>query len=156
MRRSGTAAIFRPGPEVVIENRLKGRNPLTGIRVRTSGFGRYLVRQKMITEEGMRLGRHWDRIGPSELDRYLVQDVEHPAYNPQSVLIRAFIIDRMFPREAMRIIEAELYYSACASFALSGNREGWFAPLYQGPRNFFSVKVLRVNLEAGFKRLLCC
>jgi len=25
-----------------------------------------------------------------------------------------------------------------------------------GPRNFFSVKVLRVNLEAGFKRLLCC
>ena len=25
-----------------------------------------------------------------------------------------------------------------------------------GPRNFFSVKVLRVDLEAGFKRLLFC
>jgi len=25
-----------------------------------------------------------------------------------------------------------------------------------GPRNFFSVKVLRVDLEAGFKRLFSC
>ena len=129
-RWSETTAIFLSGPEVVIENRLNGRYALTGLRVRTSGFGLHLVRQKMITEEGMRLSQHWDRIGPRELDRYLIQDVEHPAYNPQSVLIRAFIIDRMFPREAMQIIEAELYYSACASFALCANREGWFAPLY--------------------------
>lgn len=94
-----------------------------------------LFAQRMITEEGRRLGQHWDRMGPQELDRYLIQDVEHPAYNAQSVLIRAFIIDRMFPREATEIIEAELYYSACASFALTGNREGWFAPLYHALRH---------------------
>jgi len=27
---------------------------------------------------------------------------------------------------------------------------------FDWPRNFFSVKVLRVDLEAGFKRLLFC
>lgn len=85
----------------------------------------------MITEEGRRLGQHWDRIGARELDRYLIQDVEHPAYNAQSVLLRAFIMDRLFPREATAIIEAELYHSACASFALRSHREGGFAPLYR-------------------------
>lgn len=84
----------------------------------------------MITEEGTRLGQHWDRIGSSGLDRYLIQDVEHPAYNAQSVLIRSFIIDRLFPTEATSIVEAELYYSACASFALAENRAGNFARHY--------------------------
>jgi len=84
----------------------------------------------MITEEGRRLGQHWDRISPSELDRYLIQDLEHPSYNAQSVLIRSFIIDRLFPAEATSIIEAELYYSACASFALAEMRSGRFALLY--------------------------
>lgn len=84
----------------------------------------------MITEEGKRLGQRWDRISSSELDRYLIQDLEHPAYNAQSVLIRSFIIDRLFPTEATSIIEAELYYSACASFALAENRAGRFALLY--------------------------
>jgi hypothetical protein len=84
----------------------------------------------MITEEGKRLGQHWDRISPSELDRYLIQDLEHPAYNAQSVLIRSFLIDRLFPAEATSMIEAELYYSACASFALAENRAGRFALLY--------------------------
>lgn len=52
----------------------------------------------------------------------------------QSVLIRSFMIDRLFPKEATRIIEAELYYSACASFALSENRAGRFALLYNAIR----------------------
>jgi len=84
----------------------------------------------MITEEGARLGRRWDRFGAGELDRYLIQEVEHPAYNAQSVLIRAFIIDRLFPGAGTELIDAELYYSACALFALHSNREGCFAPLY--------------------------
>lgn len=108
----------------------------------------------MITDEGMRLGRHWDRIDPGELDRYLIQDVEHPAYNPQSVLIRSFIIDRMFPRVARPIIEAELYYSACATFALRSNREGNFAALYHvfvnGSSGFALPAFLRKDYRERF------
>lgn len=85
----------------------------------------------MITDEGKRLGAHWDRIGPTELNRYLIQEVEHPAYNPQSILIRAFLIDRLFPAEGDAIVEEELYFSACACFALLGQREGWFPALYR-------------------------
>jgi hypothetical protein len=66
----------------------------------------------MITDEGKLLGQHWDRIDPVELDSYLIQDVEHPSYNPQSVLIRAFIIDRLFPSDANEIFEEELYFSS--------------------------------------------
>ncbi|MFU8847508.1 MAG: class I SAM-dependent methyltransferase [Opitutales bacterium] len=89
----------------------------------------------MMTEEGQRLGEHWDRISPGKLDSYMIQEVEHPAYNAQSVLIRAFIIDRLFPGEAAEIIEAELYYSACASAALAANREGNFARFYHALRH---------------------
>lgn len=85
----------------------------------------------MITEEGARLAGHWNRIGATELDRYLVQSVEHPSCNPQSILMRAFLVDRLFPRIGAPIIEAELYYSACACFALTAQREGRFGPLYR-------------------------
>ncbi len=85
----------------------------------------------MITEEGEILGRHWDRVGLDTLDRYLVQDVEHPAFNAQSVLIRAFLIDRLFPGEGSELIEEELFLAACCCFTLVGNREGWFPDLYR-------------------------
>ncbi len=115
----------------------------------------------MITDEGRRLGRHWDRIDPGELDRYLIQEVEHPAYNPQSVLLRAFMIDRLFPTEADRIIEEELYFSACACFGLLGHREGWFPTLYRkvssgspdGELPFFLQSAMRDRLGGRFDLL---
>ena len=105
----------------------------------------------MITEEGARLGQHWNRIGADQLDRYLVQDVEHPAFNAQSVLIRSFIIDRFFPGEATDLIEAELYYSACASFALYRNRKKDFASLHQAVQGKPSEFELPPFLEQGFR-----
>lgn len=89
----------------------------------------------MMTEEGQRLGKRWDRISSGKLDSYMIQEVEHPAYNAQSVLIRAFIVDRLFPGEAVEIIEAELYYSACASAALAAKREGNFIQFYHALRH---------------------
>ncbi len=85
----------------------------------------------MITAEGKRLGAYWDGIGAQKLNHYLIQDVEHPAYNAQSVLIRSFMVDRLFPGEGSELIEAELYFSACACYALQGNRKGWFPKLYK-------------------------
>lgn len=80
----------------------------------------------MITLEGRRLAERWSRYGRSSLDSYLIQDVEHPGINPQSVLVRAFIVDRLFPGEFVDMIEEELAFSACACHALRENREGQF------------------------------
>lgn len=85
----------------------------------------------MITDEGQKLGHHWDLLGEEMLDRYLIQDVEHPAYNAQSVLIRAFLVDRFFPIEGRQLIDEEIYFAACSCFALLGHREGWFSELYR-------------------------
>ena len=83
-----------------------------------------------ITEEGKVLGRHWDRIGSERLDRYLVQDVEHPAINVQSVLVRAFLLDRLFPDEEFDLVDEELYYAACCCHVLVGHREEWFRDFF--------------------------
>ncbi len=81
------------------------------------------------SDEARRLARHWNGMGAAELDRYLVQEVEHPALNPQSILIRAFLIDRLFPGQGTELVEEETYFAACACHALLGIREGWFPRL---------------------------
>ena len=101
----------------------------------------------MLTEEGRLLGQHWDAIGSSKLDRYLIQEVEHPAYNAQSVLIRAFFIDRLFKGEANYIIEKELYFSACACYGLLAQREGWFSALYRNLKSGNNDKKLPFFLQ---------
>jgi SAM-dependent methyltransferase len=78
----------------------------------------------MITEEGQRLSQHWNALGSEALDSYLIQEVEHPAYNPQSVLMRSFLINRLWAHQHESLVEAELYYSACASYCLLAFREG--------------------------------
>ncbi len=84
----------------------------------------------MITQEGSESAAAWSRHGKDYLDSYLLQEVEHPALNPQSILIRAFFLDRLAPGKFGTLIDEELYFSACACFALLGQREGWFAQLY--------------------------
>lgn len=84
----------------------------------------------MITPEGNAYASEWSRHGREYLDSYLIQEVEHPAINPQSVLIRAFLIDRLFPGKFTDLVDEELYYAACACFALLGQREGWFPELF--------------------------
>ncbi len=82
------------------------------------------------TAEGGRLAARWSRYGRERLDRYLIQEVEHPTINAQSVLMRSFLVDRLHPGRFHDLIEEELYFSACASFALLGRREGWFPQLH--------------------------
>ena len=84
----------------------------------------------MTTEEGRQLGEHWDKIGQKKLDNYLIQEVEHPGYNSQSVLMRAFHIDWLLPGSGTSIIEEELYYSACVCHAIAEHRKGKFNRLY--------------------------
>ncbi len=84
----------------------------------------------MITQEGSAYAAEWSRHGREYLDSYLIQEVEHPAVNPQSVLMRAFLMDRLFPGQFSPLVEEELYFSACACFALLGQREGWFPQLF--------------------------
>lgn len=105
--------------------------------------------RRMITEEGKVLGNHWDRIGSDTLDRYLVQDVENPAFNPQSVLIRAFLLDRLFSGEASKLIEEELFFATCCCFALLGHREGWFPDLYRKVKSACPNPDLPVFLRSG-------
>jgi SAM-dependent methyltransferase len=78
----------------------------------------------MITAEGHKLARHWSRYSEDLLDSYLIQGVEHPSINPQSVLMRAFLVDRLFPGKFVEAIEEELVFSACACYALEAHRQG--------------------------------
>lgn len=84
----------------------------------------------MITQEGKESAAEWSRHGKAYLDSYLIQEVEHPAINPQSILLRAFFLDRLAPGKFAQQIDEELYFSACACFALLGQREGWLPELY--------------------------
>lgn len=85
--------------------------------------------RKMITAEGQKLADHWSRYGREHLDSYLIQDVEHRSINPQSVLLRAFVIDRLFPGQFVETIEDELLFSACACHLLQANKEGFLPEL---------------------------
>lgn len=84
----------------------------------------------MISEEGRRLARHWQGLGREHLDSYLIQDVEHPAINPQSILVRAFLADRLLPGACAELVSEELLFSACACHALQAHRENKLRELY--------------------------
>jgi SAM-dependent methyltransferase len=80
-------------------------------------------------DEAARLARVWSSQGRAHLDSYLVQEAENPCFNPQSVLVRALVADRLVPEGCAELIGEELYYAACCSFGVLGNREGWFPRL---------------------------
>lgn len=89
----------------------------------------------MITAEGRVLADHWSRYGRKWLDSYLIQDVEHPAINAQSILVRSFLVDRLFPGRFVTTIEAELHFSACACHVLQQAREGRLREFYDAIRD---------------------
>lgn len=104
-----------------------------------------------LTTEGRRLAAHWSRYGRDQLDSYLIQEVEHPAVNPQSVLIRSFLADRLHPGRFDDLIERELYFSACATFALLGQRHGWFEQLSATLRDPDADNLLPRFMQRGFR-----
>lgn len=74
--------------------------------------------------EAQALAAHWGRYGREELDRYLVQDVEHPGVNPQSILVRALLAQRLCRTLPEALIGRELIHAAFACHGLRARSEG--------------------------------
>lgn len=89
----------------------------------------------MITTEGQILANHWAQYGRQQLDSYLIQNVEHPSINPQSVLMRAFLVDRLAPGKFVALIEEEFFFAACACHILAEHRHGRLPQLFAAIRN---------------------
>ena len=70
-----------------------------------------------------RIPSPWEKHDRGFLDTYLVQDVEHPAVNVQSVLIRSLLADSLFPGAFDVLINDEIRYSATAMFILTSARQ---------------------------------
>ena len=105
----------------------------------------------MITAEGEKLGRHWTQYGQDYLDSYLIQNVEHPSINPQSILIRAFVIDLLFPGKFTEIIEEELFFSACACHALQAYGKGRLRDVFEAVRGNHVNAAIPPFLHKGFR-----
>jgi len=88
----------------------------------------------MSSREAQNLAQAWSVHGRAKLDSYLVQEVENPCFNPQSVLVRNLFADVLTGGAQSALINEELYYSACATFAVLGHREGWFGNLLESIR----------------------
>lgn len=76
------------------------------------------------SSEAQILAAHWGRYGREELDRYLVEDVEHPGINPQSILVRALLAQRLCRQVPESLIDRELIHAAFACHALRARSDG--------------------------------
>ena len=72
-------------------------------------------RFKLETE---RLTKSWMRHGRDTLRNYLVQDVQDPRINIQSILTRHFLIERLFGRNFEVLMEQELRFSLVINWLL--------------------------------------
>ncbi|MFC1782627.1 class I SAM-dependent methyltransferase [Planctomycetota bacterium] len=74
--------------------------------------------QEDLVKESKRLRAAWMKYDADHLDRYLVSDLEDPRVNLQSILIRSFLIDAVFPHEFTTLIRQEFRFSICMNFIL--------------------------------------
>ena len=65
-------------------------------------------RFKLETE---RLTKSWTQYNRTILRNYLVEDVEDPRINVQSILVRHFLIERLFGEQFDELMEYELRFS---------------------------------------------
>ena len=68
--------------------------------------------------ETERLKRSWMRYNRKSLCDYLVQDVEDPRINIQSILTRHFLIKRLFPGRLATVMEQELRFGLVINWLL--------------------------------------
>jgi len=66
----------------------------------------------------------WDRYTPEHLDSYLVQSVEDPRINCQSILTRALMIDTLWPDQSNELIDAELRFGAAMTWMTQRRNQG--------------------------------
>ena len=76
--------------------------------------------------ESENLRNAWLRHPPGFLDSYLVQGVENPCINPQSVTIRALLVDTLLPGQHRDLAEQEMLYAACACTTIAAAGRGLF------------------------------
>ena len=67
----------------------------------------------------------WDRHSADMLETYLIQHVENPCINAQSVILRGLLFDALFPGQFTALILEEMRYSACALMSLRAILEEW-------------------------------
>jgi hypothetical protein len=65
-----------------------------------------------LIKENRSLRWSWDQYPAEHLDRYLIQGVEDPRINCQSILSRALIVDTLWPGEFDALIDDELRFGA--------------------------------------------
>src|SRR5690349_13299536 len=78
--------------------------------------------------ESENLRNAWLRHPAGFLDSYLVQGVENPCINPQSVVVRARLVDTLLPGQHRELAEQEMLYSACACTTIAAAGRGMFDP----------------------------
>lgn len=73
--------------------------------------------ETLLTETS-KLKAAWQRHNASFLDTYLVQDVEDPRINIQSILTRHFLIKELFGNRYVTIMENEVYFALVVNWLL--------------------------------------
>jgi len=87
-------------------------------------------------QETANLIRAWDTTAPESLRDYLVQDVEDPRINAQSIITRHFLLEQLFPGEFADLRYQELRFSAVLNWLLQVIRNYGCDPL---PEIFLAV-----------------
>ncbi|MGI9244427.1 MAG: class I SAM-dependent methyltransferase, partial [Verrucomicrobiales bacterium] len=75
-------------------------------------------------DENEALRWSWDRHEASELDSYMIADVEDPRLHCQSILTRALIADSLWPGELTDLIDAEQRFGAVMTWILQQYKNG--------------------------------
>ncbi len=78
--------------------------------------------------ESENLRNAWLRHPAGFLDSYLIQGVENPCINPQSIAIRSLLIDALLPGVHRDLTQQEMLYAACACTTIAAAGRGLFDP----------------------------
>jgi SAM-dependent methyltransferase len=77
-------------------------------------------------KESENLRNAWLRHPAGFLDSYLIQGVENPCFNPQSVTLRHLVLDTLQPGLHRDLAEQEMLYSACVCATIAAAGRGMF------------------------------
>ncbi|MHC4740057.1 MAG: hypothetical protein ACYS9Y_14205, partial [Planctomycetota bacterium] len=75
--------------------------------------------EEYLKEETERLTQSWMRYKRATLRNYLVQDVQDPRINVQSILTRHFLIERLFGKQFTNVMEQELRFALVVNWLLT-------------------------------------
>lgn len=88
------------------------------LRITFAWIGSEGVLNPELMSEDRSLGWSWDQYPAEHLDQYLVQGLEDPRINCQSILTRALITDTLWPGEFDALINDELRFGAVLTWLM--------------------------------------